>query len=91
MYTKKTHLIRLYKSKKCPAFVFFQACFMLFVLKPKEILKIGTNKDNLKSPPPPRQNEFSYELTFWLILIENSGKQKRLNTLRVEINQFCDG
>ena len=37
------------------------------------------------------QNEFSYELTFWFISIENSGKQKRKNTLRVEINQFCDG
>ena len=37
------------------------------------------------------QNEFSYELTFWLISIENSGKQNSKNTLGVEINQFGDG
>ena len=37
------------------------------------------------------QSKFSYELTFWFILIENSGKQKSKNTLRVEINQFFDG
>ena len=36
------------------------------------------------------QSKFSYELTFWFILIKNSGKQKSRNTLRVEINQFCD-
>ena len=34
------------------------------------------------------QNEFSIEVTF---SIENSGKQKSKNTLRVEINHFCDG
>ena len=37
------------------------------------------------------QSKFSYELTFCLILIQNSGKQKRKNTLRVVINQFYDG
>ena len=37
------------------------------------------------------QSKFSYELTFWFILIKNSGKQKNKNTLRVVINQFCDG
>ena len=37
------------------------------------------------------QSQFSYELTFWFILIKNSDKQKSKNTLRVEINQFCDG
>ena len=37
------------------------------------------------------QSKFSYELTFWLILIKKSGKQKnKKNTLRVEINQFCN-
>ena len=36
------------------------------------------------------QIKFSYELTFWFILIKTSGKQKSKNTLRVEINQFCD-
>ena len=37
------------------------------------------------------QSKFNYELTFWFILIKNSGKQKSKNALRVEINQFCDG
>ena len=36
------------------------------------------------------QSKFSYELMFWLISIENGGKQERTNTLRVEINPFCD-
>ena len=36
------------------------------------------------------QSKFSYELKFWFISIENSGKQKSKYTLRVEINQFCD-
>ena len=37
------------------------------------------------------QRKFSYELTFWFISIENSGNQKNKYTLRVEINQCCDG
>ena len=37
------------------------------------------------------QRRFSYELMFWFITIENGGKQKSKNTLRVEINQFCNG
>ena len=37
------------------------------------------------------QSKFSYKLTFWFISIENRGKQKSKNALRVEINQFCDG
>ena len=36
------------------------------------------------------QSKFSYSPTFCFILIINSGKQKSKNTLRVEINQFCD-
>ena len=36
------------------------------------------------------QYKFSYELTFWFVLIKNSDKQKSKNTLRVETNQFCD-
>ena len=36
------------------------------------------------------QSKFCYALTFWFILIINSGKQKSKNTLRVEINYFCD-
>ena len=37
------------------------------------------------------QSKFCFELTFWSISNENGGKQKSKNTLRVEINQFCDG
>ena len=37
------------------------------------------------------QSKFSFELTFWFILVKNSDKQKSKTTLRVEINQFCDG
>ena len=37
------------------------------------------------------KSKFSYELMFWFILIKNSGNQKSKNTLREEINQFCDG
>ena len=36
------------------------------------------------------QSKFSYKLTFWFISIENLGKQKSKNTLRVEIKHFCD-
>ena len=37
------------------------------------------------------QSKLSYELTLWFISIENGGKQKSKTTLRVEINQICDG
>ena len=37
------------------------------------------------------QSKFSYELMFWFISVENGGKQKSKNILRLEINQFCDG
>ena len=37
------------------------------------------------------QSKFSYELMFWFLSTENGGKQKSRNTLRVDINQFCDG
>ena len=40
---------------------------------------------------PMGQSKSSDELTFWFISIENGGKQKSKITLRVEINQFCDG
>ena len=40
---------------------------------------------------PMGQSKFSYKLTFWFIPIENGGKQKSKNTLRVEINQLCNG
>ena len=47
-------------------------------------------KITLRILPWGRQSKFSYELTFWFILIKNSGKQKGKNTLKVEINQFCE-
>ena len=34
------------------------------------------------------QSKFSYELTFWFILIKNSGKQKSKNTLGQKSNNF---
>ena len=37
------------------------------------------------------QSKFSDELTFWFISIENGGKLKSKNTLRVEIYPLCDG
>ena len=40
---------------------------------------------------PMGQSKFSYGLTFWFISIENGGKQKSKNTLKVEIDQFRDG
>ena len=47
-------------------------------------------KDNSNNLPI-GQSKLSYELTFWFISIENGGKQKSKNTLRVEINLFFDG
>ena len=37
------------------------------------------------------QSKFNYELSFWFISIENGGKQKGKNPLRVKNNQFGDG
>ena len=45
------------------------------------------NSNNL----PIGQSKFSYEFIFWFISNENGGKQESENTLRVEINQICDG
>ena len=41
--------------------------------------------DNSNNPAI-RQSKFSYKLTFWFFLIENGGKQRSKNTLKVEIN-----
>ena len=57
---------------------------MLIVLKPKKNCKPEQREDNSYNLPM-GQGKLSYELTFWLISIEKSK-----NTLRVEINQFCD-
>ena len=52
---------------------------------------VNQNKGKItRNNLPMGQSKFSYELTFWFILIENGGKQKSKNTLGVEINQFCD-
>ena len=57
---------------------------MLLVLKPEER---EYNSYNI----PIGQSKSSNGLTFWFISIENDGKQKSKNKLKVEINQFCDG
>ena len=54
-----------------------------------EIFFVQQNRGTINLPMG--QNEFSYELTFRFIAIENSGEQKRKNTLGVEVNQFADG
>ena len=57
---------------------------------PKKFCKPEQREDNSYNLPM-GQSEFSYKLTFWFISIENGGEQKSKTTLRVEINQFCDG
>ena len=52
--------------------------------------KLEQREDNSYNLPM-GQSKFSDELTFWFISIENDGKQKIKNTLRVEINHFCEG
>ena len=61
---------------------------MFFVLKPKKNICKPEHREDNSYNIPMGQSKFSYELTFWFISIENSGKQKSKNTLRVEINQF---
>ena len=63
---------------------------MLSALKPKKFCNPKQREDNSYNIPM-RQCKFSYELTFWFILIDKAGKQKSKNTLRVEINPLCDG
>ena len=63
---------------------------MLYVLKPKEICKPDQREDNSYKIPM-GQSKFSYDLTFWFISIENGGKQKSKNTLKVIINKLCEG
>ena len=61
---------------------------MLFVLTPKQVCESEKKEDNSYKLHMGQSN-FSYELTFWFISIENGCKQK--NTLKVEIIQFFDG
>ena len=56
----------------------------------KKFCKPEQTEDNSYNLPM-GQSKFSYELTFWFISIENGGKQKSKNTLRVAIDQFGDG
>ena len=63
---------------------------MFFVLKPKGFCNPEQREDNIYNLHI-GQSEFSYDLTFWFISIENGGKQKSKKTLRVEINPLCDG
>ena len=56
----------------------------------KKFCKPPQREDNSYNLPI-WQSKFSYELTFWFISIENGGKQKSKTTLRVAINQICDG
>ena len=76
--------------KNAVLWYFRQAHFILFVLKSKEILLTKIREDNSYNLTM-GQSKFSHELTFWFISNENGGKHKSKNTLRVEINKFCDG
>ena len=51
----------------------------------RKFCKSERREDNYSNIPM-EQSKFSHELTFWFISIENDGKQKSKNTLRVEIN-----
>ena len=58
--------------------------------KKKKKCKPEQKEDNSYNLPM-GQSKLSYELTFCFLSIDNGGKQKSKNNLRVEINQFCDG
>ena len=63
---------------------------MLIISPRTEFCKSEQWEDNSYNLPM-GQSKLSYELTFCFISIENRGKQKSKNSLRVEINQLCDG
>ena len=63
---------------------------MLKYLNQNEFCKPEQREDNSYNFSK-GQSKFSHKFTFWLISIENRGKQKSKNTLRVEIYQFRDG
>ena len=62
---------------------------MFFVLEQNKFCNPELREDNSYNHPM-GQSKFGYELTFWFITIENGGKQKSKNTLRVEITLFCN-
>ena len=51
---------------------------------------VDQNEGKITANLPMGQSKLSYELMFWFISPENGGKPKNKNTLKVEINQFCD-
>ena len=57
-------------------------------IEAKRLFVNRNKKEDISYNLPMGQSKLSYELTFWLISIENGGKQKSKNTLRVEIKQF---
>ena len=58
---------------------------MLFVLKQKYFFKPEQMEDNSYNLAM-GQSKFSYELTFWFILIKNIGKQKvMVNAIPLEV------
>ena len=71
--------------------VFFLSSALYALCIETKIYYVNQNKGKITHNLPMGQSKFSYELMFWFISIENGGKQKRKNTLRVEINQFCAG
>ena len=70
--------------------IFVKHTLCSLYLNQNKFCKPEQMEDNIYNLPM-GQSKFSYELMFWFISIENGGKQKSKNTLRVEINQFCDG
>ena len=65
------------------------ALYILCMETKNKFCKPEQREDNSYNLPM-GQSKFSYELMFWIISIENGGKQESKNTLRVEINPFCD-
>ena len=78
------------QQQQCRALVFLSSTLYALCIETK-INFVNQNKGKITYNLPMGQGKFSYELAFWFVSIENSGKQKSKNTLRVEINQFCDG
>ena len=82
--------IQTTEVQKCRMLVFLSSTLNALYIETKRIF-VNQNKGKIALKIFPWKNGFFYEWTFWFISFENSGKQKSKNTLRVEINQFCDG
>ena len=71
---------------KCRALVFLSSTlYVLCIEAKKKFCKPEQREDNPYNLPM-WQRKVSYELTFWFISIENGGKQKSKNALKVEIS-----